>query len=206
MSEVTFISPELHIGEKKSERVRYFCRILGTYYAEKGFAVCREVGLPSFFLKEYGEHKGEQGYLSKQRADFMAIGKDLQTIIVETKSCLADFTSDKKWESYLNFCNKFYFAAAPDVALKIVDRLAAMEGVAKYVGVFSISLDPHPCAILNNIECVRPAKNRLNLTPVTPLLWKMAARSSGFSPMGVFLPGNSFEVRHSPKEVMRIRS
>lgn len=42
------IAPRLFTGNDKKGRVRYLCRILGTYYADKKYAVCREVGLPLY--------------------------------------------------------------------------------------------------------------------------------------------------------------
>jgi hypothetical protein len=34
--------------------------------------------------------------------------------IVEIKSGLADFQADKKWPEYLPYCDRFFFAVAPD--------------------------------------------------------------------------------------------
>src|SRR3546814_4577372 len=38
---------------------------------------------------------------------------DLETLIVEVKSCVADFRADRKWIEYLPYCDLFYFAV-PD--------------------------------------------------------------------------------------------
>ena len=35
-------------------------------------------------------------------------------IFIEVKSCRQDFTSDKKWTTYLEMCHSFYFAVSDD--------------------------------------------------------------------------------------------
>jgi len=50
----------------------------------------------------------------KRRADIVALNNAGEIVIVEIKSCRADFRSDQKWPDYLNFCDRFFFAVAPD--------------------------------------------------------------------------------------------
>ena len=198
------IPVNLEIGDTKKSRVRYLCRILGTYYANKGFAVSREVGLPEFYTVNYGEKKGQQWHISKQRADFIAVSLRLnQVVIVETKSCLADFTSDKKWRRYLPHCDKFYFAADTKTAEEIAVRLA--NDGERDIGVFAIDLNPTPYAILQNISWISSASRRPRETPIEVLLWQMAARSSGFGYGGILRRGNVFEDYAAPTEAMRIK-
>lgn len=49
-----------------------------------------------------------------RRVDVAALGKDGRIAFVEVKSSLADFRSDDKWHTYLEYCDTFYFAVAPD--------------------------------------------------------------------------------------------
>lgn len=61
------------------------------------------------------------------RADFLAWtsrpDKD-NFIIVEVKSCLADFRADKKWQNYFRFCNQFFFAVDREFPVdKIKDEI-----------------------------------------------------------------------------------
>jgi hypothetical protein len=49
-----------------------------------------------------------------RRVDVAALGKKGRLAFIEVKSSLADFRSDKKWPGYLEFCDTFYFAVAPD--------------------------------------------------------------------------------------------
>lgn len=45
-----------------------------------------------------------------RRADVFALDAAGGLAVVEVKSCLADFLTDHKWEAYLPFCERFYFA------------------------------------------------------------------------------------------------
>ena len=45
-----------------------------------------------------------------RRVDIMALGPKNEVHVFEIKSSLADFRADSKWEEYLEFCDRFYFA------------------------------------------------------------------------------------------------
>jgi hypothetical protein len=45
-----------------------------------------------------------------RRADVMALGRDGALLIVEVKSSVADFRSDRKWQEYRAFCDRLAFA------------------------------------------------------------------------------------------------
>jgi hypothetical protein len=49
-----------------------------------------------------------------RRADVMALSARGEIWIVEVKSCLGDFLSDRKWPDYAPFCDHFYFAVDCD--------------------------------------------------------------------------------------------
>ena len=49
-----------------------------------------------------------------RRADLMAITDKGEIWIIEIKSGVADFQADQKWPDYLPYCDRFYFAVAPD--------------------------------------------------------------------------------------------
>ena len=49
-----------------------------------------------------------------RRADVMAVGPRGEIVIVEVKSCLADFQTDQKWPEYAPYCDRFYFAVDCD--------------------------------------------------------------------------------------------
>jgi hypothetical protein len=49
-----------------------------------------------------------------RRVDVIALDGAGGTSIVEIKSSLNDYRTDRKWQEYLDFCDRFYFAVAPE--------------------------------------------------------------------------------------------
>ena len=47
-----------------------------------------------------------------RRADFLGVSATGSVWIVEVKSCLGDFRSDRKWPTYRDFCDRLFFAVA----------------------------------------------------------------------------------------------
>ena len=45
-----------------------------------------------------------------RRADILALGRTGNLVIIEIKSSVADFRSDRKWAEYREFADRFYFA------------------------------------------------------------------------------------------------
>ena len=45
-----------------------------------------------------------------RRADIAAVNSDGEVLIVEVKSCAADFRADRKWRYYAACCDRLYFA------------------------------------------------------------------------------------------------
>ena len=54
------------------------------------------------------------------RVDVMALGPKGQIWVVECKSGRADFTSDQKWQNYLDWCDRFFWAVDQDFPLKLL--------------------------------------------------------------------------------------
>ena len=44
------------------------------------------------------------------RVDVMALGRKGEVWVIECKSSRADFTSDHKWQNYLPYCDRFFWA------------------------------------------------------------------------------------------------
>jgi len=60
---------------------------------------------------------------NRRRADILALGKTGDLIIVEIKSSVADFRSDRKWAAYREYADRLYFAVTNDFpALLIPDE------------------------------------------------------------------------------------
>jgi hypothetical protein len=48
------------------------------------------------------------------RVDVMALGPRGEVWVVECKSCRADFAMDRKWQGYLDWCDRFFWAVDAD--------------------------------------------------------------------------------------------
>ncbi len=48
------------------------------------------------------------------RVDVMALGPKGEVWVVECKSSRADFASDRKWQGYLDWCDRFFWAVDAD--------------------------------------------------------------------------------------------
>ncbi len=81
------------------ELARGVCRAL----AHRGFATLHEVSLAN-----------------GRRADVLALGRDGEFVIVEIKSSVADFRSDRKWPEYRDFCDRLYFAVPNGFPLELI--------------------------------------------------------------------------------------
>lgn len=86
------------------------------HFSKRGYAVNEEVGL----LRR-----------GRLRADLFCLSFK-NTVIVEVKSCWADFKADndaEKWQSYLPYSNQFYFLTTQKVAHKIATEVGPGVGV-----------------------------------------------------------------------------
>ncbi|ANT60766.1 hypothetical protein AYJ57_10555 [Salipiger sp. CCB-MM3] len=66
--------------------------------------VCRHLASLGFAVVE--EFTPERG----KRVDVMALGPKGEIWVVECKSSRADFMSDGKWEGYLDWCDRYFWA------------------------------------------------------------------------------------------------
>lgn len=99
--------------DKTADIVRGTCRLL----LEQGAAPVMELTLAN-----------------GRRADIAALDLQGELVIVEVKSCRADFEVDAKWHEYLDFADRFFFAVdaefpqdliPDDVGLILADRYGA---------------------------------------------------------------------------------
>jgi hypothetical protein len=68
-----------------------------------------------------------------RRADLVALDRGGTITLVEVKASRADFVADRKWQEYVDYCDRFYFTVAagfplellpPDEGLILADRFA----------------------------------------------------------------------------------
>lgn len=57
---------------------------------------------------------------SGRRADVVALSSESCVRIVEIKSSLADFRSDRKWPDYRAHCDELFFAVSPQMPLEVL--------------------------------------------------------------------------------------
>ena len=55
-----------------------------------------------------------------RRVDVMALGPKGEIWVIECKSSRADFTSDKKWEDYLDWCDRYFWAVNEDFPTELL--------------------------------------------------------------------------------------
>jgi hypothetical protein len=63
---------------------------------------------------------------SGRRADVLALSPKGTLWIVEIKSSINDFRSDRKWTEYYDFCDRFYFAISPELGPDIIPHEAGL--------------------------------------------------------------------------------
>ncbi len=63
---------------------------------------------------------------SGRRADILSLGVKGEIWIVEVKSGVPDFRSDRKWQDYLEWCDRFFFAVGPEFPAEILPAEAGL--------------------------------------------------------------------------------
>jgi hypothetical protein len=112
---------------------RGLCRAL----AQRGFATLTEVPLAS-----------------GRRADVLALGREGELVIIEIKSSVADFKSDRKWPEYRQFCDRLYFAIPAGFPSELIPEDCGL-----------IAADPFGAAVLREAPAMplAPARRRAML-------------------------------------------
>lgn len=95
-------------------------QVVSAFYTKKRWAVHFEVGLC----------KG-----GRLRADILAMAMNGYMVVVEVKSSVADFRTDKKMEQYTRYCNQAYVACSAEVYAKIKDKVLPNFGIIVVDGV-----------------------------------------------------------------------
>ena len=67
-----------------------------------------------------------------RRADVVGLSAHGDIWIVEIKSCLIDFQTDGKWQEYLDFCDRLYFAVSPDFPHEVLPQQAGLALADRY--------------------------------------------------------------------------
>jgi hypothetical protein len=67
-----------------------------------------------------------------RRADVVALSGKGDVLIVEIKSCLLDYRTDAKWQDYLDYCDRLYFAVRADFPCEVVPEEAGLILADRY--------------------------------------------------------------------------
>lgn len=105
--------------------------------------VCRLFGSLGFgTLTEFKLSNG-------RRVDVMAIDRNGEFVIVEIKSTVADYRADRKWQEYLAFCERFYFAVPAGFPTHLLPEECGL-----------IVADPYDAAVRRESDARRLNANR----------------------------------------------
>lgn len=122
MNEIAFIMP---LDGRQSDTARAIQRGALRYLSARGL-----VGVPEFCLA------------SGRRADIAAIDAKGEVWVIEIKSSVIDFRTDRKWTDYRQHCDRLFFAVSPDFPLEILPEDAGVL-VADQFGAGMIREAPH---------------------------------------------------------------
>jgi len=124
MNELAFIMP---LDGRQSDTARGIQRGALRYLAARGL-----VGLPEFCLA------------SGRRADIAAIDAKGEVWVIEIKSSVIDFRTDRKWTDYRQHCDRLFFAVSPDFPVEILPVDAGILVADQFGAGMIREAPPHP--------------------------------------------------------------
>ena len=65
-------------------------------------------------------------------AYILALGPKGEIIVIEIKSSLTDYKTDSKWEEYIDFCDRFYFAVPPEFPREVIPEETGLVIADRY--------------------------------------------------------------------------
>lgn len=138
------------------------------------FDIFRGVGR---LLKAHGlAVVGELSLASGRRADVVGVSGSGQIWMVEIKSCLEDFRCDQKWPEYREFCDRLFFAVAPDFPRAVLPEDTGLIIADRYGG-----------------EIVRPAPEHKLAGARRKAMTLRIVRTAAFRLQGAIDPEGGFE-------------
>ncbi len=112
---------------RQSDTALALQRGVGRLFRARGHAVITELGLAN-----------------GRRADVVALGPSGEIAIVEIKSSIEDFRTDRKWPDYALFCDRLYFASHAGVPAEIFPAAAGLILADAYGAEILREPDPTP--------------------------------------------------------------
>lgn len=125
-------------------------QVVSAFYTKRRWAVHFEVGLC----------KG-----GRLRADVLSMAMNGYMVVVEVKSSVADFRSDKKMELYTKYSNQTYLACTQEVYAKIKDKVLPDFGV--------LVVSESQCRVAKNAK-KRNVHHKTKLNLITRMAYRSA--------------------------------
>ena len=99
------------------------------------------------------------------RVDVMALGPKGEVWIIECKSSRADYMADQKWQGYLPWCDRFFWAVGGDFPVEILPQASGLMLADAYdAEILRMSPETPLAAARRNVmvqKFARPAASRL---------------------------------------------
>jgi len=112
--------------QRKDDNVIPFDRRQSPVAAELQRGVCRALRVLGLSVVT------ELSLANGRRADVVALSGGGDVLIVEIKSCLLDYQTDGKWQDYLEFCDRLYFAVNSDFPCGVIPDKAGLILADRY--------------------------------------------------------------------------
>jgi hypothetical protein len=142
------VAERLVESNRDYERARTICRGAIRLLHAHGYAAVAELSLAS-----------------GRRADLVAIGMSGEILVIEVKSCVADFRADQKWKEYREHCDRLLFAVAPDFPQELIPASAGLIVADSFGGEIVREGMSHPVAAATRksvlLHAARVAASRL---------------------------------------------
>ena len=140
--------------------------LIQKFYARKNFSSLFEIGVVP---------------RGSYQADIVALNMKRHILIIEVKSCWADFQTDNKkgkWRNYLQYCDQFYFAFTLEIWDKVKDRVLP---IIKDSGA-GVIVVPSDAKSYRSVRVIKPArKDLLDDDTRLWLLTKLACKAGNWN-------------------------
>jgi hypothetical protein len=120
---------EVSFTFSRPETTELVTRGAARFFIDLGWAPLLEVGLPN-----------------GRRADVLALSPKGELAIVEVKSGLQDYRADRKWHEYRDWCDRFYFAVAPEFPREVLPEGPGQIVADAFGGAILVENAPLPLA------------------------------------------------------------
>ena len=152
--------------------------------------VLKEASANMFFRYRYSMtyELGIQAWGSR-RADVIGNKISGDIVLIEVKSCVADFKTDNKLHLYLPYCDRMYLAFTKDVARKINKNPELMARIPAGVGVLVLE----PTGLMRVVKKAKrlPVETSIRINILARLAWRAGdlSKRTTRSVKRIYLPG-----------------